>query len=153
MSVKVKKEIDKNLKLYLNELYSGTHGQIRCLIISVTHYFLLKAQGENKLSDVVLSIIISEISGIIRLVKSAQEEGIELTFLDYNTNKFEYYLDKNKSNYKNVEMLLLEEISAQSIFLAQCEKVVGYSANKKIRIVIEGLLEQTRKVKDIFLGE
>ena len=69
MSVKVSKNFDKNLSFHINNIFCGAHGQIKCLISSVNHFFLLKKQGESQLSTTLLTIIINKLSGIMTLLK------------------------------------------------------------------------------------
>ena len=132
----VKIEQNSNMKnrrliFSLNYVYSGLHGQIKCLLQFVNHYFKLKQLNQNENAQEILQIIIVKIDHIIMLKSLIAELGGEIEILSYIANTYQYHDDKIFIE-QDVDKLFLEQISSETLFMKECERFYKECKNQKV---------------------
>jgi len=144
----VKKEQNSNIKnrrliFSLNYVYSGLHGQIKCLLQFVNHYFKLKRLKQNEDAQEILQIIIVKIDHIIMLKNLITELGGEIEILSYISNTYQYHTDKRPIE-QDVDKLFLEQISSETMFIKECEKFLLECNNLKARGLLSLFIAQSK---------
>lgn len=134
---------NRSLIFSLNYVYSGLHGQIKCLLQFVNHYFNLKRLKQDQNAQEILQIIIIKLKQIIMLKDLTLELGGEVEILDYISNTYQYHVDKRQVEIDE-DKLFLEQISSETMFVKECEKFIHTCKNEKVKKLLDLFVSQSK---------
>ena len=133
---------NRRLIFSLNYVYSGLHGQVKCLLQFVNHYFKLKRLNQNENAQEILKIIVVKIDQIIMLKSLITELGGEIEILSYIANTYQYHTDKRPIE-QDVDKLFLEQISSETLFIKECQRFFNECKNQKAKQLLNSFIEQS----------
>ena len=135
---------NRKLIFSLNYLYSGLHGQIKCLLQFVNHYFKLKKLNQDENARAILRFIAVKINQIIAIKDLVEELGGEIEILSYISNTYQYHADIRIVN--NEDALFLEQISSEIMFVKECEKILSKFNCDKVKEFLTSFINQSEKI-------
>lgn len=134
----------KNLIFRLNYVYSGLHGQVKCLLQFVNDYFSLKKLNQNQIAQEILTIIVVKIEQIIAIKEVVAKLGGDIEILSYISNTYQYHKEKLKRE-PSVDKLFLEQISSEMMLIKECENAVCICENQKVKDLLTTFIKQNEK--------
>lgn len=149
---KGQKSKNASLILCLNNIYSGLHGQLKCLLKFINDYFALKRLNENQIANQILSIIVVKIGQILALKNLINSLGGELQIFWYRTNTLDYHLDKKRLSGNIKSKILIDQITCESLLIKECEKLIKFCFDGEVKSLLNTFIQDGKNNIDLIKG-